>query len=78
MDSIASKLISLIRLITESNSSSRNASQSTLTIAGFIVYNYKNGTYKREYTVKKMSVNKLKKRETPVITYISMKMYLSI
>ena len=65
-------------MITESNSSYRNAPQSTLTIAEFIVYSYKNGTYKREYTVKKVSVNKLKKRETPVITYISMKLYLPI
>ena len=41
IDSIPSKLISLIGLITENNSSSRNASQSTLTIARLIVYNYK-------------------------------------
>ena len=40
-DSIPSKLISLISLTTENNSSSRNASQSTLTIAGLIVYIYK-------------------------------------
>ena len=33
-DSIPSELISFIGLITENNSSSRNASQSTLTIAG--------------------------------------------
>ena len=40
IDSIPSKLIS-IGFITENNSSSRNASQSTLTIARLIVYNYK-------------------------------------
>ena len=41
IDSIPFELISLIGLITEKNSSSRNASQSTLTIAGLIAYNYK-------------------------------------
>ena len=44
IDYIPSELISLIGLITENNSSSRNTSQSTLTIAGLIVYNYKKGT----------------------------------
>ena len=37
IDSIPSELISLIGLITENNSSSRNSSQSTLTIAGLIL-----------------------------------------
>ena len=41
IDSIPFELISLIGLITEKNSSSRNASQITLTIAGLIAYNYK-------------------------------------
>ena len=41
IDSIPSEVISLIGLITENNSSSRNASQSTQTIAGLIIYNYK-------------------------------------
>ena len=77
-DSTASKLISLISLTTENNSSSRNASQSTLTIAGLIVYIYKKGTYKRESTVKQVSINQLRKRETLVITYISLKLYSSI
>ena len=44
IDYIPSELISLIGLITENNSSSRNTSQITLTIAGLIVYNYKKGT----------------------------------
>ena len=44
IDSVPSKLISLIGLITENNSSSRNALQSTLTIARLIVYNYKKGS----------------------------------
>ena len=78
IDSIPSELISLIGLITEDNSSSRNASQSTLTIAGLIVYNYKKGTHKRESIVDKVSINQLRKRETPVITYISLKLYSSI
>ena len=77
-DSIASKLISLISLTTENNSSSRNASQSTLAIAGSIVYIYKKGTYKRESTVKQVSINQLRKRETLIITYISLKLYSSI
>ena len=77
-DSIASKLISLISLTTENNSSSRNASQSTLAIAGLIVYIYKKGTHKRESTVKQVSINQLRKRETLVITYISLKLYSSI
>ena len=42
-DSIPSELISLIGLITKKNSSSRNASQSTLITAGLIVYDYKKG-----------------------------------
>ena len=61
IDSIPSELISLIGLITENNSSSRNASQSTLTIAGLIVYNYKNETHKRENTVDKVPINQLRK-----------------
>ena len=43
IDSIPSELISLIGLITENNSSSRNASQSIQTIAGLIIYNHKKG-----------------------------------
>ena len=46
IDFIPSELISLVGLITENNSSSRNASQSILTIAGLIVYNYKKGPIK--------------------------------
>ena len=75
IDSIPSELISLILLITENNSSSRNASQSALTITGLTVHNYKKGTHKRESTVGKVSINQLRKRETPVITYISLKLY---
>ena len=74
---IPTKLISLIGLITENNSSCRNASQSTLTIAELIVYNYKKGTRKRESTVDKVSINQLRKRETPAVTYISLKLYSS-
>ena len=51
LDSLPSELISLIGLITENNSSSRNASPSILTIAGLIVYNYKKRTHKRKSTV---------------------------
>ena len=75
IDSIPSELISLIVLITENNSSSRNASQSALTIAGLTVHSYKKGTHKRESTVGKVSINQLRKRETPVIIYISSKLY---
>ena len=75
IDSIPSELISLIGLITENNSSSRNASQSTLTISRLIVYNYKKGTHKCESTVGNVSINQLRKRETPVITYIFLKLY---
>ena len=45
--SVPSELVSLVGLLTENNSSSRNASQSTLTIAELIVYNYKKGIHKR-------------------------------
>ena len=38
IDSILSELISLMCLITENNSSYKNASQSTITNAGLIVY----------------------------------------
>ena len=75
IDSISSELISLIGLTTEDNSSSRNASPSTLTITGLIVYNYKEETHKRESIVDKVSINQLRKRETPVITYISLRLY---
>ena len=51
MEFVPSKLISLIGLISENNSSSRNASQNTLAITGLIVYNYKKGTHKRKSTV---------------------------
>ena len=77
INSIPSKLISLIGLTTQNNSSSRNASQSTLTIAGLIVYNYKKGTRKHESTLNRVSINQLRKRETPVVTYISLKLYSS-
>ena len=69
-DSISSELISLIGLIIENYSSWRNASQSTQTIAGLIVYNYKKGPLKR--TVEKLSINQLRKWETLVTTYISL------
>ena len=78
IDSIPSELILLIGLITENNSSSRYASQSTLRIAGWIVYNYKKGTRKRESTVDKVSINQLRKQKAPVIAYSSMKLYSSI
>ena len=78
IDSIPSELISLIGLITENNSSSRDASQSTLTIAGLIVYNYKEGTHKRERIVDKVSVNQLRKQETPVLTYILEVVFLKL
>ena len=75
IDSISSELISLIGLITENNSSSRNASQNTLTISRLIVYNNKKGTHKCESTVGKVSINQLRKRETPVMTYIFLKLH---
>ena len=78
IDSIPSELISLIGLITENNSLSRNVSQSTLTIVRLIVYNYKKGTHKRESIVDKVSINQLGKRETLVITYISLNLYSPI
>ena len=78
IDSIPSELISLIGLVTENNSLSRNVSQSTLTIVRLIVYNYKKGTHKRESIVDKVSINQLRTWETPVITYISSKLYSSI
>ena len=61
MESVPSKLISLIGLISENNSSSRNASQSTLAITGLIVYNYKKGIHKRKSRAEKVSINQLRK-----------------
>ena len=55
--SIPSELISLIGLITENNYSSRNASQSTLTNAGLIVYNYKKGTLRTAYLMKQPNIS---------------------
>ena len=78
IDSIPSEPISLISLITENTSSSRNASQSTLTIAWLTIYNYKKGSHKRENIVTKVSINQPRKREFLVITYISLKLYSSI
>ena len=77
-NSIPSELISLIGLLAENNSSTINASQSTLTIAGMIVYNYKKGTQKHENSLEKVSINQLSKRETPIITYVSLKLYSSL
>ena len=77
-DSIPFELISLIGFITENNTSSINASQSTLRISGLIVYNYEKGTRKCESTIEKVSINQLRKWETPVITCISWNLYLSI
>ena len=56
IDFIPSELISLIGLITGNDSSYRNVSQSTLTIAGLIVYNYKKGIDKRKKKAKKVSI----------------------
>ena len=42
------------------------------------IYNYKKGSHKRENIVTKVSINQPRKRETPVITYISLKLYSSI
>ena len=56
IDFIPSELISLIGLITGNDSSYRNVSQSTLTIAGLIVYNYKKGIDKRKNKAKKVSI----------------------
>ena len=75
MVSIPFELISWIGLLTENNSLSRNASQSTLTITRLIVYNYKKERHKHESTVDKVAINQLRKWETPVITYIPLKLY---
>ena len=56
IDFIPSELISLIGLITGNDSSYRNVSQSTLTTAGLIVYNYKKGIDKRKNKAKKVSI----------------------
>ena len=47
-------------------------------MARLVVSNYKKGTHKRTSTVEKVSINQLRKLETPVITYISLKLYLFI
>ena len=56
IDFIPSELISLIGLITGNDSSYRNVLQSTLTITGLIVYNYKKGIHKRKNKAKKVSI----------------------
>ena len=75
IDSKPSELMSLIVLVAENHSSSRYASQSTITNARLIVYNCKKETQKCENAVEKRSINQLRKRETPVITYTSLKLY---
>ena len=59
-DSIPFLLISLIGFITENNTSSINVSQSTLTIAGLIVYNYEKGTLMWKHN--RQGVNKSTKK----------------
>ena len=59
-----------IDLLTENNPSSWNASHSSLKIARLILYNYKEETQKRENTVEKVSINQLRKIETPVIYFL--------
>ena len=43
-----------------------------------IVYNYKKGTQVHEKPHESVSINQLPKRETPIITYMSLKLYSSI
>ena len=68
----------MIRLLIENNSSSTSASQCTLNIAGMIIYNYMKGTQVHEKPHENVSINQLTKRETPIITYMSLKLYSSI
>ena len=73
---IPPELISLIGLIIENNSSL----QSTLTISGMIVYNFKKRIRKSKETSQNTAVNQnqLTKYETPIISYISLKLYSTV
>ena len=68
----------MIGFLIENNSSSTSASQCTLTIAEMIIYNYKKGTQVHEKPHESVSINQLTKRETPIITYMPLKLYSSI
>ena len=71
-------LISLIGLLIENNSSSATPSQSTMTIARMIVYNFKKNTRKNEIAVKNPAMGHRIKRETPIVSYVSLRLYCSI
>ena len=79
-NSIPPGLISLIGLLIENNSSSTSALQSTLTISGMIVYNFKKRIRKSKETSQNTVVNQnqLTKYETPIISYISLKLYSTV
>ena len=72
------QLISLVGLLTENNSFALNASQST--IAGTIVYNYKKRNSKCKDSQNNiasyhLSSNQLTIHETPIVSYMSIKLY---
>ena len=69
------ELISLVGMIIEDNAYPSNALQSTLTIAGQIVYNFKKTSRKLKTSRQQTTSNQLTIRETPITSYASLKLY---
>ena len=79
VNSVQQELISLVGMLIEDNCSPKNASQSILSVAQMIVYNFKKSTRKEKETCdQNISKNQLTKYETPVVSYISLKLYSSV
>ena len=77
-NSLPNELISLVGSLVENNPSASNPSQSILTIAGLIAYNYKKRTHKPEETQQNVASHQLAARETPIASYVSLKLYSCI
>ena len=79
VNSVPQELISLVGMLIEDNCSPKNASHSILSVAQMIVYNFKKSTRKEKETCdQNISKNQLTKYETPVVSYISLKLYSSV
>ena len=77
---IPDELISLIGSIIENNSSTENVSQSTLTISSMIMYNYKKKSKPPDVSSNehRLASHQLINHETPIVSYISLKLYSSV
>ena len=77
-NSLPNELISLVGSLVENIQSASNPSQSTLTIAGLIAYNYKKRTHKPEEAQQNVASHQLAAHETPIVSYASLKLYSCI